>query len=91
MKGKKKRNFHHNRAPGQARDRAIADWPEGRGSGHGRVKETEDTETDEGVESGIEISRGGAGARREKNTKIVSFGFYSRGFAAFAGKNQCGR
>jgi hypothetical protein len=27
---------------------------------------TEDTETDEGAESGIEISRRGAGARREK-------------------------
>ena len=52
--GMKNRNFNHNRAPGQARDRAIADWPEGRGSGHERVKEKEDT--DEGVESGNEIS-----------------------------------
>ena len=54
------RNFYHNRAPGQARDRAIADWPEGRGSGHERIKEKEDTETKESVESGIEISRRGA-------------------------------
>ena len=30
--------FNHNREPGQARDRAIADWPEGRGSGSDRVK-----------------------------------------------------
>jgi len=32
------------------------------------------------------ISRGGAGTRREKNTKIVCLGLYSRGFASFAGK-----
>ncbi len=83
---KGEREFNHNRAPGQARDRAIADWPEGRGSGHERVKETEDTETDECAESGIEISRRGAGARREKIQKIVGLGFYSRGLASFAGQ-----
>ena len=43
-RGMRKREFHHNRAPGQARDRAIADWPEGRGRGHERVKEKEDAE-----------------------------------------------
>ena len=59
-RGTQIRNFNHNRAPGQARDRAIADWPEGRGSGHERIKEKEDTETKESVESGIEISRRGA-------------------------------
>ena len=32
------------------------------------------------------ISRGGAGTRREKNTKIVCLGLYSRGFASFAGQ-----
>jgi len=35
----KQKRFNHNREPGQARDRAIADWPEGRGSGSARVKE----------------------------------------------------
>ena len=56
--GMKNRNFNHNRAPGQARDRAIADWPEGRGSGHERVKEKESTE--ECMETGAhaEESRG---------------------------------
>jgi len=93
-RGAQIRNFNHNRAPGQARDRAIADWPEGRRSEHERVKEKESTE--ECMESGLRmgtrkgISRRGAGTRREKNTKIVCFGFYSRGFAAFAGK-KCGR
>ena len=29
----------HNRASGQMRDGAIANWPEGRGSGRDRVKE----------------------------------------------------
>jgi hypothetical protein len=38
------------------------------------------------VESGIEISRRGAEARREKIPKIVCLGFYSRGFASFAGQ-----
>ncbi len=32
------------------------------------------------------ISRRGAGARREKIQKIVCLGFYSRGFASFAGQ-----
>ena len=83
-RGMKNRNFNHNRAPGQARDRAIADWPEGRGSGHERVKETEDTELEEGSRAEAQW-RGG-----RRNTKIVSFGFYSRGFAAFAGKTNAG-
>jgi hypothetical protein len=39
-----------------------------------------------GAESRKEISRRGAGARREKIQKIVCLGFYSRGFASFAGK-----
>ena len=34
----------------------------------------------------IEISRRGAGARRGKIQKLVCLGFYSRGFASFAGK-----
>ena len=60
--------------------------PEGRGSGHERVKEREGTETDGGAESRIEISRRGAGARREKIQKIVCLGFYSRGLASLAGQ-----
>ena len=39
---RKGRRFNHNRDPGQARDRAIADWPEGRGSGPDRVKAQRD-------------------------------------------------
>ena len=32
------RGFNHNRAPGQAGERATEGWPEGRGSGRDRVK-----------------------------------------------------
>ena len=62
--GMKNRNFNHNRAPGQARDRAIADWPEGRGSGHERVKEREGTESEESVESGNLGPESGTGSDR---------------------------
>ena len=34
------------------------------------------------------IARRGAGARREKIQKIVCLGFYSRGFASFAGNHR---
>ena len=82
-RGTQIRNFNHNRAPGQARDRAIADWPEGRRSEHERVKETEDT--DECMESGNEISRRGAGARREQKYKDRLLWFLFAGIRCIRG------
>ena len=64
MKGKERRNFHHNRKGGSLEVRATEGWPEGRGSGNERDKEKEErVARNRG-------SRGVAGARRGMNRKF---------------------